>query len=165
MTAADLRGKVVLVEFGTYTCINWLRTLPYVRAWAEKYKDQGLVVIQVHAPEFEFEKDLDNVRRELKRQGIDFAIAVDNQHAIWRAFNNQYWPASISSTARDASAIISSARANTRNQKRVIRELLAEAGKSRRGEESVSVEGRGIEAAADWATCGPRKTISATSAP
>ena len=93
LTAAALRGKVVLVEFGTYTCINWLRTLPYVRAWAEKYKDEGLVVIQVHAPEFEFEKDLDNVRANLKRLGIDLPIAVDNEHTIWRAFNNQYWPA------------------------------------------------------------------------
>ena len=93
LTAAGLRGKVVLVDFWTYTCINWLRTLPYVRAWAEKYKDQGLVVIGVHTPEFEFEKDLDNVRRAVKDMRVDYPIAVDNDYAIWRAFDNHYWPA------------------------------------------------------------------------
>ena len=88
-----LRGKVVLIDFWTYTCINWRRTLPYVRAWAEKYKDQGLVVIGVHAPEFAFEKDVDNVRWAVKDMRIDYPIAVDNDHVIWRAFRNQYWPA------------------------------------------------------------------------
>ena len=88
-----LRGKVVLIDFWTYTCINWRRTLPYVRAWAEKYKDQGLVVIGVHAPEFSFEKNLNNVRWAMKDMRIDYPIAVDNDHAIWRAFTNQYWPA------------------------------------------------------------------------
>src|SRR5713101_4100380 len=93
LTASDLRGKVVLIDFWTYTCINWLRTLPYVRAWAEKYREQGLVVIGVHAPEFAFEKDLNNVRRAVKDVRIDYPIAVDNDHVIWRAFDNQYWPA------------------------------------------------------------------------
>ena len=93
LTPAGLRGKVVLVEFWTYTCINWLRTLPYVRAWAEKYKDQGLVVIGVHSPEFAFEKDVGNVRRAAKDLRVDYPIAVDSDHAIWRAFKNQYWPA------------------------------------------------------------------------
>lgn len=93
LTAASLQGKVVLIDFWTYTCINWLRTLPYVRAWAEKYKDQGLVVIGVHAPEFEFEKNINNVRRAVKEMRIDYPVAVDNDHVIWRAFRNQYWPA------------------------------------------------------------------------
>jgi thiol-disulfide isomerase/thioredoxin len=93
LTASALHGKVVLVDFWTYTCINWLRTLPYVRAWAEKYRDQGLVVIGVHAPEFAFEKNADNVRRAVKDMRIDYPIAVDNEHVIWRAFKNQYWPA------------------------------------------------------------------------
>ena len=93
LTAADLRGKVVLIDFWTYTCINWLRQLPYVRAWAEKYKDQGLVVIGVHAPEFPFERNIDNVRRAVKDMGLAYPIAVDNDFAIWRAFRNQYWPA------------------------------------------------------------------------
>src|SRR6266571_6177024 len=86
LTPSALRGKVVLIDFWTYTCINWRRTLPYVRAWAEKYKDQGLVVIGVHAPEFSFEKDLDNVRRETTTLEIHYPVAVDSNHAIWRAF-------------------------------------------------------------------------------
>src|SRR5580700_1098378 len=93
LTPAELRGKVVLVEFWTYSCINWRRQLPYVRAWAEKYKGQGLVVIGVHAPEFSFEKDVDNVRQAAKELHIDYPIAIDNDHAIWRDFNNEYWPA------------------------------------------------------------------------
>jgi thiol-disulfide isomerase/thioredoxin len=88
-----LRGKVVLIDFWTYTCINWLRTAPYVCAWADKYKDQGLVVIGVHAPEFPFEKSIDNVRRAVKGMQINYPVAVDNEHRIWRAFDNSYWPA------------------------------------------------------------------------
>ena len=93
LTASALRGKVVLIDFWTYTCINWRRTLPYVRAWADKYRDQGLVVIGVHAPEFAFEKDLDNVRWAVKDMRIAYPVALDNDHAIWRAFCNHYWPA------------------------------------------------------------------------
>src|SRR5208282_1587346 len=89
LTAAGLRGKVVLIDFWTYTCINWLRQLPYVRAWAEKYKSQGLVVIGVHTPEFEFEQNLDNVRRAAKDMRVDYPIAIDSDHAVWRAFNNE----------------------------------------------------------------------------
>ncbi len=93
LTASALRGKVVLIDFWTYTCINWRRTLPYVRGWAEKYRDQGLVVIGIQAPEFAFEKNVDNVRWAVKDMRIDYPIAVDNEHVIWRAFQNQYWPA------------------------------------------------------------------------
>ncbi|NEQ18562.1 MAG: thioredoxin family protein [Microcoleus sp. SIO2G3] len=93
LTVDGLRGKVVLINFWTYTCINWLRQLPYVRAWAEKYKDQGLAVIGVHTPEFEFEKNIDNVRRASTEMRIDYPIAVDNDYAVWRAFGNHYWPA------------------------------------------------------------------------
>ena len=93
LSTPDLRGKVVLVDFWTYTCINWRRTMPYLRAWAEKYKDNGLVVVGVHTPEFSFEKDLDNVRRAAKEQRVDYPIAVDNDYAIWNAFDNRYWPA------------------------------------------------------------------------
>jgi thiol-disulfide isomerase/thioredoxin len=88
-----LRGKVVLVDFWTYSCINCLRSLPYVKGWYDKYKDHGLVVIGVHAPEFAFEKDPDNVRRAVKDLGITYPVALDNDYAIWQAFNNQYWPA------------------------------------------------------------------------
>ena len=83
LTASALRGKVVLVDFWTYTCINWLRTLPYVRAWAQKYKDKGLVVIGVHTPEFRFEKNLDNVRREVKALRVDYPVAVDSEYVIF----------------------------------------------------------------------------------
>src|SRR3974390_1807168 len=91
LTAAALRGKVVLTDFWTSTGITWRRTLPYVRAWADKYKDRGLVVIGVHTPEFSFEKDLDNVHREMKVIGIRYPVAIDSNYAIWRAFRNQYW--------------------------------------------------------------------------
>src|SRR4051812_191659 len=93
LTAESLRGRPVLVEFWTFTCINWLRTLPYVRAWSEKYRDDGLVVLGVHTPEFEIEHSVENVRRAAKEMRIDFPIAVDSDYAIWDAFANKYWPA------------------------------------------------------------------------
>src|SRR5208282_4674371 len=89
----DLKGKVVLVSFWTYTCVNWLRTLPYIRDWAEKYKDQGLVVIGVHTPEFSFEHNIDNIEQAIKRNQIRYPVAVDNNYAIWSSFDNHYWPA------------------------------------------------------------------------
>jgi cytochrome c biogenesis protein CcdA/thiol-disulfide isomerase/thioredoxin len=93
LTPASLRGKVVLVDFWTYSCINCLRTLPYIKAWSEKYKDSGLVVIGVHTPEFPFEKDESNVRKAVRDLGISYPVAMDNNYAIWRNFNNEYWPA------------------------------------------------------------------------
>ena len=101
---------MVLVQFWTYTCINWLRTLAYVRAWAEKYKDHGLVVIGVHTPEFEFERNLDNVRRAAKDMRVDYPIAVDSNYRIWRAFDNHYWPALYFIDAEGKFDIINSAR-------------------------------------------------------
>jgi thiol-disulfide isomerase/thioredoxin len=92
-TAADLRGKVVVVQFWTYTCVNWRRTLPYIRAWHAKYREQGLVVIGVHTPEFDFEGNVDHVRSALAEMHIDYPVAIDNEHAIWNAFHNVYWPA------------------------------------------------------------------------
>src|SRR5205814_9405043 len=93
LSATGLRRKVVLVQFWTFPCVNWLRTLPYVRAWADKYRERGLVVIGAHAPEFAFERNLTNVRREAKAMSVSYPIAVDNDFAIWRAFTNKYWPA------------------------------------------------------------------------
>src|ERR671928_341301 len=93
LSAADLRGHVVLVDFWTYTCINWLRTLPYVRAWDAAYRDRGLVVLGVHTPEFSFERDVGNVRRAVEAMGIDFPVALDSDYAVWQAFTNHYWPA------------------------------------------------------------------------
>src|SRR5215472_8077790 len=93
LTASQLLGKVVLVDFWTYTCINWRRQLPFVRAWAQRYKEQGLVVIGVHAPEFSFEKNVDNVRWATRDMRIEYPVVIDNDRGIWDAFNNEYWPA------------------------------------------------------------------------
>jgi thiol-disulfide isomerase/thioredoxin len=93
LTAAGLRGRVVLVDFWTYSCVNWLRTLPYVSAWHERYRDHGLVVVGVHAPEFGFEHDLDNVRRAASELGVGYPVVIDNDFTIWRSFENHYWPA------------------------------------------------------------------------
>jgi len=93
LTAAGLRGRVVLVDFWTYSCINWLRTLPYVRAWHERYRDRGLVLVGVHAPEFGFEHDLDNVRSAVRDLDVGYPVVIDNDFTIWRAFENHYWPA------------------------------------------------------------------------
>jgi thiol-disulfide isomerase/thioredoxin len=150
LTAASLRGKVVLVDFWTYTCINWLRTLPYVRSWAEKYKDQGLVVIGVHAPEFEFEKNVDNVRWAVKDRKIDFPVAIDNDHAIWRAFNNEYWPALYFIDAKGHIRHYQFGEGSYEQSEKVIQQLLAEAGARNIPHDLVSVDGPGAEAAADW---------------
>ena len=128
LTAPDLRGKVVLIDFWTYTCINWLRTLPYVRAWAEKYKDQGLVVIGVHAPEFSFEKNLNNVRWAVKDMRVDYPVAVDNEHVIWRAFRNQYWPALYFVDAQGRVRHHHFGEGAYEQSEMIIQELLAEAG-------------------------------------
>ena len=150
LTPAALRGKVVLVDFGTYTCINWIRTLPHVRAWAEKYKNQGLVVIGVHTPEFEFEKNLNNVRRAVKDTRLDFPIAVDNDYAIWRAFKNNAWPALYFIDARGRIRHHHLGEGEYKNSELVIKKLLIEAGATGIGPEMVSVDARGVEAAADW---------------
>ncbi len=151
LTASGVRGKVVLVEFWTYTCINWLRSHPYLRAWAEKYKDRGLVVIGVHAPEFAFEKDLDNVRREVKDMNIDYPIAIDSDHEIWRAFKNEYWPALYIVDAQGRIRHHQFGEGGYEESERIIQQLLGEAGHGRTGDQLVAVEGRGAEAEADWA--------------
>jgi len=152
LTPASLRGKVVLVQFWTYTCINWLRTLPYVRAWAEKYKNQGLVVIGAHTPEFPFEKNVDNVRRAAKYMKIDYPIAIDSDYAIWRAFNNEYWPALYFVDAQGQIRHHEFGEGNYDQSEMILQRLLAEAGAHGLGDELVSVAPRGVEVAADWAT-------------
>jgi Thioredoxin like C-terminal domain/Redoxin len=150
LAAESLRGKAVLVQFCTYTCINWLRTLPYVRAWDEKYKGQGLAVVGVHTPEFAFEKDLDNVRRALKNTGVVYPVMLDNDYAVWRAFKNQYWPALYLVDPRGRIRHQHFGEGDYEKSERVIQQLLAEAGAVGVGQELVSVEGRGTEVAADW---------------
>ncbi len=151
LTKADLRGKVVLVDIWTYTCINWLRTLPHVRGWAEKYKEQGLVVIGVHAPEFRFEKDLDNVRRAAKDMKIGFPVAIDNDYAIWRAFDNHYWPALYVIDAQGRIRHHQFGEGEYERAERIIQQLLGEAGFKRIGDQLAAVDARGVEAEADWA--------------
>ncbi|HET9688320.1 MAG TPA: thioredoxin family protein [Pseudolabrys sp.] len=150
LTASALRGKVVLIDFWTYTCINWLRTLPYVRAWAEKYRDKGLVVIGVHAPEFSFEKNINNVRWAVKDMSIDYPIAVDSDHVIWRAFKNQYWPALYFVDAQGRVRHHYFGEGSYQQSEMIIQALLTEAGNRAIDREPVSVNGQGIEAAADW---------------
>ena len=150
LTAAELRGKVVLVNFWTFTCINWLRSLPYVRAWAEKYKEPGLVVIGVHTPEFVFEQNVDDVRRAAKELNVEYPIAVDNRYAIWRAFDNRYWPASYFVDARGRIRHHRFGEGEYEESETVIQQLLAEAGRGGAGR--ASVDPRGVEAAADWAS-------------
>jgi thiol-disulfide isomerase/thioredoxin len=150
LTAASLRGHVVLIEFWTYTCINWLRTLPYVRAWAAKYKDQGLVVIGVHSPEFEFEKDLGNVRRAARDMRVDYPIAVDSEHAVWRAFRNEYWPALYFVDAQGRIRHHRFGEGEYERSEAVIQQLLTEAGARGIGRDLGTVNARGLEVAADW---------------
>jgi thiol-disulfide isomerase/thioredoxin len=141
---AELRGHVVVVNFWTLTCINWLRQEPYVRAWAQAYRDDGLVVVGAHTPEFSFEHDIDGVRQAVKERGIDYPVAVDSDYEIWSAFANQYWPALYFLDADGAIRDEHFGEGRYEQSERVIQQLL---GVER---ELVSVEGVGVEAAADW---------------
>jgi cytochrome c biogenesis protein CcdA/thiol-disulfide isomerase/thioredoxin len=151
LTAESLKGKVVLVDFWTYSCINCLRSIPYVRAWAQKYKDQGLVVIGVHAPEFPFEKNIDNVKNAVARLKIDYPVAIDNDYAIWRAFNNEYWPADYFVDAEGRIRHHYFGEGDYAESEKVIQQLLAEAGKGNLPANVVSVSATGAEAASDEA--------------
>jgi len=150
LSAADLRGKVVLIDFWTYTCINWLRTLPYVRAWADKYRDHGVVVIGVHTPEFPFEHDLENVRQAAKNMRVEYPIAIDNDYAIWSAFNNHYWPALYIVDAQGRIRYHQFGEGAYEQSEMILQQLLAEAGIGGIAHELVSVDAQGAEAAADW---------------
>jgi thiol-disulfide isomerase/thioredoxin len=145
LSADGLRGRVVLVDIWTYSCVNWLRTLPYVRAWDERYRDRGLVVVGVHAPEFGFEHDLDNVRRAAAELGVGYPVVIDNDFAIWRAFDNHYWPA-VYLVDRDGSVRFHHFGEEAYEKtERAIQELLGVE------EELVRVDAGGLAAAADWA--------------
>jgi thiol-disulfide isomerase/thioredoxin len=150
LTATDLRGKVALVNFWTYTCINWLRQLPYVRAWAEKYQGDGLVVLGVHTPEFDVERDLDNVRRAVTDLRVDYPVVIDNDYAIWDAFGNRYWPALYFVDAQGRIRHHRFGEGDYEQSEAIIQRLLTEAGVGRIGDDLVSVDAGGVEAAADW---------------
>jgi cytochrome c biogenesis protein CcdA/thiol-disulfide isomerase/thioredoxin len=149
LTAEGLKGKVVLVDFWTYSCINCLRAIPYVEAWAEKYRDQGLVVIGVHAPEFAFEKSVDNVRKAVSDLNITYPVAMDNDYAIWRGFDNHYWPAHYFIDAEGKIRHHHFGEGDYAGSERVIQQLLAEAGRKAEIQGLVSVSASGVEAAAD----------------
>ena len=147
----ELRGKVVVVDFWTYTCSNWMRTAPYLRLWAEKYKKAGLVIIGVHSPEFSFEQDSERVRRFTALMHLDFPIAIDSRHAIWRAFGNQYWPALYFLDAQGRIRHRQFGETDYDKAEAVLQSLLTEAGARGFDTAIVPVVGQGSEAAADWA--------------
>ena len=149
LTAGDLRGRVVLVSFGTYTCINWIRSLPYVRAWADKYADPGLVVIGVQTPEFEFEQQLDGVRVAMKDMDVRYPVAVDNDYAVWQAFDNHYWPALYFVDAEGHIRHHRFGEGEYEESERVLQMLLAEAGVDV-DRSLVDLEPQGVELPADW---------------
>jgi hypothetical protein len=157
LTAEDLRGKVVLADFCTYTCINWLRTLGYVRAWAEKYEDRGLVVVGVHTPEFPFEADADNVAEAIKALDVEFPIALDPDYAVWEAFANRYWPAVYIADVEGRIRHHQFGEGGYEECERAIQQLLRDAG-SEVGDDLISIVPQGVEAQADWATLGSPET-------
>jgi thiol-disulfide isomerase/thioredoxin len=146
LTAAALRGRVVLVDIWTYSCVNWLRTLPYVRAWADRYRDRGLVVIGVHCPEFGFEHDLDNVRRAVAELDVGYPVVLDNDFAIWRSLNNRYWPAVYLVDREGRIGFHHFGEGNYEETERAIQQLLGI------DEETVRVDAGGLAEAADWDT-------------
>ena len=150
LSAANLRGKVVLIDFWTYTCINWRRTLPYLRAWADKYRDSGLVVIGVHTPEFRFESEIDNIQRAVREQDIGYPVAVDSRYSIWDEFNNQFWPAIYLVDAKGIIRHYKFGEGDYEHVEHVIQQLLVEAGQRDFDSKPVTVRGVGAEADADW---------------
>ena len=149
LDAQALKGKVVLVDFWTYSCINCLRTLPYVKAWAEKYRDQGLVVIGVHAPEFAFERDVGNVTKAMKELGINYPVAIDNDYKIWRAFNNEYWPAHYFADAQGRIRYHHFGEGDYAESERVIQQLLREAGSKTVADDLINADAKGVQLAPD----------------
>ena len=153
LTPERLRGRVVLVSFGTYTCINWIRSLPYVRSWADKYAGHGLAVVGVQTPEFEFEGNLQNVRRAIKEMDVRYPVAVDNDYAVWRAFDNHYWPAVYFVDAEARIRHHHFGEGEYEESEMVLQTLLREAG-AEVDQGLVRLAPTGVEAAADWASLG-----------
>jgi thiol-disulfide isomerase/thioredoxin len=151
LTADDLHGKVVLADFWTYTCINWLRTLAWVRAWHERYRDQGLVVVGVHTPEFWFEHDPENVGRATKEMRVEYPVALDPDYAVWNDFGNRYWPAVYLADAEGRIRYHHFGEGDYDEGERAIQMLLREAGVEGVSDELVSVTPDGLEVQADWA--------------
>jgi thiol-disulfide isomerase/thioredoxin len=152
LTPEGLRGRVVLVDFWTYTCVNWLRTLPYLRAWAAKYGGDGLTVIGVHTPEFGFERNVDNVTSQSRHLGVEYPVALDSDYGVWRAFANHFWPAVYIADAEGRIRFHHFGEGEYAMTEMVIQQLLLLAGAGDIDEDLVMVEPRGLEVAADWLT-------------
>ena len=160
LTPSGVRGHVVVVQFWTYTCINWLRTQAYFRAWSQRYKDQGLVTIGVHTPEFKFEHDLDNVRWAVQARRIDYPVAIDNHFAVWRAFANNYWPALYFVDSQGRIRHHRYGEGDYERSEMVIRQLLSDAGVEDLRPGLASVEPNGDEVQADWEDLGSPETYT-----
>jgi len=154
LSLAELRGKIVLIDFWTYTCINWRRTLPYIRDWASKYKDQGLVVIGVHTPEFSFEQNLENVSRSVKEMNIGYPVATDNNFEIWRSFQNEYWPALYLIDAKGQLRYHKFGEGDYHESELQIQQLLNEVSAKNVSNKIEVLQSEGFEAAADWENLG-----------
>ena len=162
LTPEGLRGRVVLVDFWTYTCVNWLRTAPYVRAWAGKYADAGLTVVGVHTPEFGFERDVDNVVAQSRDLGVEYPIALDSDYGVWGAFSNHFWPAIYLADVDGRIRYHHFGEGEYAATEMAIQRLLVEAGRERVDQDLVMVEPKGLEVAADWRTCSHPRPTSAT---
>jgi thiol-disulfide isomerase/thioredoxin len=152
LTPEGLRGRVVLVDFWTYTCVNWLRTLPYLRAWAAKYADDGLTILGVHTPEFGFERDVDNVVAQSRRLGVDYPVAIDSDYAVWTAFANHFWPAVYIADAEGRIRFHHFGEGEYPMTEMVVQQLLLDAGAGDVDQDLVTVDPVGLEVAADWGT-------------
>src|SRR5215216_4825639 len=152
LTPEELRGRVVLVDFWTYTCVNWLRTLPYLRAWDEKYAAQGLTTIGVHTPEFDFERDVDNIVAQARALRVPYPIAVDSDYGVWNAFDNHYWPAVYLADAEGQIRYHHFGEGEYAMTEMAIQQLLVEAGAKDVDPDLVSVDPVGLEVAADYQT-------------
>ena len=158
-TAADLRGRVVLVDFWTYSCVNWIRTLPYLSAWHERYRDRGLVIVGAHAPEFSFEHELDNVRRAVADLGVAYPVVIDNDFSIWRSFGNRYWPAAYL-VDRDGQVRFHHFGEGAYEEIERVIQLLSDV-----DADTVRVDASGLAKAADWAAVlSPETYVGATRA-
>ena len=165
LTPEGLRGRVVLVDFWTYTCINWLRTLPYLRAWATKYGPAGLTIVGVHTPEFGFERDLDNIVARSRGFGVDYPIAVDSDYGVWKAFNNHFWPAAYIADVEGRIRYHHFGEGEYAAIEMVIQQLLMDAGAADVDQDLVMVEPVDLEVAADWRTLQSPETYTGTARP
>lgn len=158
LTPEALQGRVVLVDFWTYTCVNWLRTLPYLRAWHAKYRDQGLTIIGVHTPEFGFERTVDNIVEQSRILGVTYPVAVDSDYGVWQAFANHFWPAVYVADAEGRIRYHHFGEGEYARTEMVIQQLLLDAGAEGSDQDLVDVEPSGLELAADWRTLGSPET-------